>query len=182
MQERKPFSNDPSRGTLPLEYMPTPPSTSTQHTQLELRYWSRWRAKQVINTPSGGRTKLSLSVQSHISRSMERKYWLINSSSSKYWSLLHIHQVNWSWPSSTNYAATHHICLIPLSCSENHTSQPLLMPVTKWVLAILYILIWTETLLLIFLEIVSPHGECFWTTLFSYLGLPSSLLFWSEIS
>ena len=29
----------------------------------------------------------------------------------------------------------------------------------------------------IFLEIVSPHGECFRTTLFSYLGLPYSVLF-----
>ena len=56
------------------------------------------------------------------------KYWLINSSSSKDWTLLHIHHVNWSWPSSTNYAATHQICLIPLPCSDNHTSQPLLMP------------------------------------------------------
>ena len=35
--------------------------------------------------------------------------------------------MNWSRRSSMNYAATHQLCSIPLSCSEKHTSQPLLM-------------------------------------------------------
>ena len=115
-------------GTLSRVYMPIPPSTYTQHTQSELPYWSKWRGKQVMNTSSGGRTMLSLSAQSHLSRSTERKSRSIHSSSSKDSSLLHIHQMNWSPRSSMNYAATHQLCSISLSCSEKHTSQPLLMP------------------------------------------------------
>ena len=82
----------------------------------------------MMNTPSGGRTKLSLSTQNHLSRSTERKPRLIHSSSSKHSSVLHRHQMNWSRGSSINYAATHQLCSIRLSCSEKHTSQPLLMP------------------------------------------------------
>ena len=44
----------------------------------------------------------------------------------KDWSLLS-RQMKWSRRSSRNYAATHQLCLIPLSCSEKHTGQPLPM-------------------------------------------------------
>ena len=81
-----------------------------------------------MNTPSGGRTMLSFSAQSNLSRSMERKPRLIHSSSFKDSSLLHRHQMNWSRRSSMNYAATYQLCSMHLSCSEKHTSQPMLMP------------------------------------------------------
>ena len=43
-------------------------------------------------------------------------------------SLLPRHQTNWSLHSNMNYATTHHLCLIHLSCSDKRTSQALLMP------------------------------------------------------
>ena len=80
-----------------------------------------------MNTPSGGRTMFSLSAESRLSRSMERKSRLIHSSSSKY-SVLHRHRMDWSRRSSMDCAATHQLCSIPLSCSDKHTSQPPLIP------------------------------------------------------
>ena len=82
----------------------------------------------MMNTASHGRTKLSLSAQSHLSRSTGWKPRSIHNSSSKDSSLLHKHQMNWSPRSIMNYAATHQLCSIPLSCFEKHTGQPLLMP------------------------------------------------------
>ena len=38
LQERNPFSNDPSLRNIATGDMPIPPSTSTPHTQLELPY------------------------------------------------------------------------------------------------------------------------------------------------
>ena len=129
LQGLNPFSNDPSMRNIATAVHAHPIiSTSTQHAQLELPYWSRWRGKRVMNTASYGRTKLSLSAQSHLSRSTEWKPRLIQNSSSKDSSLLHRHQINWSPRSIMNYAATHQLCSIPLSCSETHTGQPLLMP------------------------------------------------------
>ena len=66
-------------------------------------------------------------AQSHLSRSTERKPRLIHRSSSKDLSLLHRPQMNWSRRLSIDYAATRQLCSIPLSYSEKHTIQPLLM-------------------------------------------------------
>ena len=49
----------------------------------------------MLNTPSGGRTKLSLSAQSNLSRSTERKSRLIHSSSSKDSSLMYRHKMSY---------------------------------------------------------------------------------------
>ena len=77
--------------------------------------------KQVMNTPSGGHTKVSLSAQGHLFRSMERWSMLIHSPSSKDSSLLPRQiKMNCSRRSSMNYAATLPLCLIHLSRSEKH--------------------------------------------------------------
>ena len=79
-----------------------------------------------MNTPSGGRTKLSPSEQSHLSRSTERKSRLIHSSSSK--RLIIVAQTS----DELESAFRHKLCSYPparaLSCSEKHTSQHLLLP------------------------------------------------------
>ena len=138
LQERNPFSNDPSmRNIATGVHAPSTINVDTARSvgaailksmEGKTSDESRWRGKPVMNTASYGRTKLSLSAQSHLSRSTEWKSRLIHNSSSKDSSLLHRHQMNWSPCSIMNYAATHQLCSIPLSCSEQHTGQPLLMP------------------------------------------------------
>ena len=83
LQELNPFSNDPSlRNIATGVHAHLTFNVDTAHT-VGSAILKSMEGKQVMTTPSGGRTKLSLSAQSHPSRSTERKSRLIHSSSSK---------------------------------------------------------------------------------------------------
>ena len=94
LQERNPFSNDSNLRNIATGVHAHPTvNVDTAHS-VGAAILKSMEGKQVMSTPSGGGTKLSLSAQRNLSRSMERKPRLIHSSSSKDSSLLHRHQMN----------------------------------------------------------------------------------------
>ena len=95
LQERNPFSRDPSMRNIASGVHAHPTvNVDTAHS-VGAAILKSMEGKQVMNTLSGGRTKLSLSAQSHLSRSTERKSRLIHSSSSKDSSVLHRHKMSY---------------------------------------------------------------------------------------